>query len=399
MRIVASRCMSDEHRQTAVLALRRDGRRAARVPGLRASSQPLPADVDLFARPRPAAPADRRPRRPRAALPRAVARAAPGSLPDRPRGASRRASLARRALVNRAYRTLRTRCARTLLARAARRVARRATTSGCRRRSRRWCSRCRRSSRSCARRGRATAAAPRRARCARAARGARASGCGLRSTSSRTRFAACDAADGAASALAELKRRSRRSPTCARCWRRRAALEELETAWHASSASISARRTASSPFSTTTARACIADPTTGRAARCRRRWRSCPTARCVVGDAARALAPSAVRHHPLGQALHGARPRARERRRPPALPLRRGRRRACVRFRDRRPRATRRPRSRRYVLRELKRRAEAALGETVTQGGDHRARRTSTTASARRRRTPAGSPGSRCCGS
>ena len=79
---------------------------------------------------------------------------------------------------------------------------------------------------------------------------------------------------------------------------------------------------------------------------------------------ARVRAP--VRHDPVGEALHGARSRARERGGPAALPLRRGKpgRRP---LRGRADARSRRPRSRRYVLTELKRWAEAALGGPVSK--------------------------------
>ena len=51
------------------------------------------------------------------------------------------------------------------------------------------------------------------------------------------------------------------------------------------------------------------------------------------------------------------------------------------------------------ILQKLKADAEAFLGEPVTDAVDHRARPTSTTRSARRRRTPARSPASTSCGS
>ena len=105
-----------------------------------------------------------------------------------------------------------------------------------------------------------------------------------------------------------------------------------------------------------------------RARCCRRRWRSCPTARCVVGEAARALAAERpVRHHPLGEALHGPRPRARDATRTAGATASPTDDRAGLRFVVGDRERTRRPRCRRYVLRELKRRAEAALGEPVSK--------------------------------
>ena len=299
-----------------------------------------------------------------------------------------RAEPAASAAVNRAYRTLRDPVARgRYWLELHGDAARRAQQPGAARRSPRWCSRRRSSSRSCAR----PAARPPRGRASRRCGASWTRGSQALEAELEARYAAWDAGDGAATAdaLAELKRRlseiaylstlhddveealARKRLTAHDGARRR-----HRSRHHQQPGRGARRRRAARAARSRDRRAPAA--VRGRVpARRRGAWSA---------SAARALAAERpVRHHPVGQALHGARPRARERRGPAALSLRRGHDAVSVRFRGRRPRASRRPRSRRTSC------ASSSAGPRRRSASPSRrpsspCRRTSTTASARRRK-------------
>ena len=296
-------------------------------------------DADLLRRPRAAAASDRRRGGPRAALPRGLASRASRSA-SRPRARrERELSLAASAAVNRAYRTLRDPVAR----------------------GRYWLEL------HGGRLGETTTAVPpdargRGVRDAGEARGAPRGGGRARGQARRAEVDGAAGPPRSASGGAPRRARGARyrgwDAATRRSGARRAQAAALRdrlpgNAASATSTTALGRRTAMGrivgiDLGTTNSLVAVledggprvlADPETGE--------RLLPSAvaflpggEVVVGDAraTRSRARAPVRHDPLRQALHGPRPRARERRGPPALSLRRRRRRGAVRFRGRRTR-------------------------------------------------------------